>query len=205
MSKLVKGYIAIFRGAIINEGIRGDMTDVDIDSLGELTIWESENLHPGEKYVRFIPKQGDVGLQTSCGKITVEENIFRICTQKGENEYTFELLEHIQTVDFRMKLPERYLHICDGCGKREILTSKEAFDEGWDYPGPGGIYKTMPNYGFGALVPRTCGNCGIDKSLYWKLIMNKDEIKDSESILSENLKEILERIQDEPMSLLAEE
>lgn len=35
-----------------------------------------------------------------------------------------ETLTNIQTIDFRLRLPERFLHICNACGKREILSSK---------------------------------------------------------------------------------
>ena len=45
-------------------------------------------------------------------------------------------------------------HICEVCGKVEILTSKQAFDAGYDYPGEGAIYPTSI---FGVLSPRTCG------------------------------------------------
>ena len=196
MSKLVKGYLAIFREATINGEIRGDKLDAEIGSHGELTVWESENLHPGEKYIRFKPDDREVILQTSCGAITIEKDLFTIQTQNGENTYSFEILKNIQTIDFLVKLPEKYWHICCGCGKREILSSKEAFDEGWDYPGPDGIYASMPNHGFGVLAPRTCGKCTINQSLYWRIITGEG--------ISEKDKETLERIQDEPLSLINE-
>lgn len=28
----------------------------------------------------------------------------------------------------------KLIHICEVCGKTEILTPEEAFNEGWDYP-----------------------------------------------------------------------
>jgi hypothetical protein len=64
--------------------------------------------------------------------------------------------------------------------------SKEAFEQGWDYPGPDGTYKTMPNYGFRVMAVRTCGNCGIDSSLYWKIIKGGK--------LNDKVKEKMERI-----------
>lgn len=87
-----------------------------------------------------------------------------------------------------------FWHYCDGCGKKELLTSKEAFENGWDYPGVDGIYKSRRNYGFGCMAPRTCGNCGIDTSLYWKL-MNGENIGDEGNAA-------IERIKNEPMSLM---
>ena len=39
------------------------------------------------------------------------------------------------------------LHICEVCGRTEVLTPQEAFDKGWDYP---------PMMGsFGVVSPRT--------------------------------------------------
>lgn len=59
----------------------------------------------------------------------------------------------------------RLKYICESCGRTEIFEDpEEAFDEGWDYP---------PKMGkFGKISPRTCGNCGIENTLYWKLITN---------------------------------
>lgn len=38
------------------------------------------------------------------------------------------LLKPIQTIEFKMSPPHRFLHVCDGCGRREILSSREAFE-----------------------------------------------------------------------------
>ena len=100
-------------------------------------------------------------------EIDITSDRLTITTQGSANTYVFQLLEHVQTIDFRMRLPERYWHICDGCGKRELLSSKEAFEQGWDYPGPDGIYKENHNYGFGVIAPRTCGDCS---TYVWRLL-----------------------------------
>ncbi len=64
-----------------------------------------------------------------------------------------ELLESMNTRSF--------WHYCEVCGKKEYLTAQEAYDSGWDYP---------PNFGlFGMLSQRKCGDCGIDKTLWWKV------------------------------------
>lgn len=48
---------------------------------------------------------------------------------------------------------EKLLRICEVCGKEEVLTSDEAFEQGWDY---------LPRMGaFGIVSPRTCGSCPI--------------------------------------------
>lgn len=62
-----------------------------------------------------------------------------------------------------------------------------------------GIYKNKPGYGFGVLAPRTCGQCTIDKSLYWKLIVDKDA---PNYMKQEEIAKALERIRNEPMSLI---
>jgi len=84
-----------------------------------------------------------------------------------------------------------FLHICECCGKREILTAKEAFDAGWDYPGEGGL---LGEGSFGIVGPRTCGTCPMAKTLWWALVGEKKNVSD----LSENHLETLRRIQKEP-------
>ena len=83
-------------------------------------------------------------------------------------------------------------HICEVCGKTEILTPEEAFDQGWDYP---------PRMGsFGILSPRTCGDCTIDGTLWWKMMKGK-----SVSEFTEDEMKTLQRIMNEPESILVEE
>lgn len=54
---------------------------------------------------------------------------------------------------------------CEGCGKKEILTEKEAYESGWDYP---------PFMGqWGIVSPRTCGDCGIETTAYWQILHGK--------------------------------
>ena len=79
-------------------------------------------------------------------------------------------------------------HICENCGKEETLTSEQGFQQGWDYPPRMGM--------FGVLSPRTCGNCTIDTTLWWRVTC--EEIQD----LSEKDLKILNRILDEPESIL---
>lgn len=113
MSKLVNGYNAILISADVSVGNGIDCTKNDIGKTGQLTVWESENLHPGRKYIRFRPEDNSSEIQTACGDITISNNIFEIATQEGANKYRFKLIEHVQTIDFRMKMPERYWHICN--------------------------------------------------------------------------------------------
>jgi len=67
--------------------------------------------------------------------------------------------------DLDTETPREYE--CEGCGKKETLTERAAFDKGWDYP---------PFMGeWGIVSPRTCGNCGIDTTAYWYLITHAGE------------------------------
>jgi uncharacterized protein CbrC (UPF0167 family) len=80
-------------------------------------------------------------------------------------------------------------HICENCGKEEVLTSEEGFHKGWDYP---------PKMGaFGVISPRTCGDCGIETTLWWELTINKTPMEK----LSPKHHETLKRILDEPESI----
>lgn len=87
-----------------------------------------------------------------------------------------------------------FKHICEVCGKVEILTSKEAFTSGWDYPGIDGIYKSE---NFKVLTPRTCGQCGITETAWWALSVEGRDVDE----LSEMQKLALERILQEPENL----
>ena len=81
------------------------------------------------------------------------------------------------------------LHVCEVCGREEILTPDEAFDAGWDYPPRMGI--------FGVVSERTCGNCTIDKSAWWALTVEKKKLEE----LTPNQRAAVERILHEPESI----
>lgn len=60
---------------------------------------------------------------------------------------------------------KRFEHWCEGCGTTAILTSQEGFEAGWDFP---------PRMGaWGVVSPRTCGDCTIDRTLWWALTVEK--------------------------------
>lgn len=87
----------------------------------------------------------------------------------------------------------KLLHVCEVCGKEEILTPEEAFEQGWDYP---------PKMGsFGILSPRTCGDCLMIDTLWFRLLYRNLDINN----LSEKDKETLTRILNEPESILVKE
>jgi len=58
-----------------------------------------------------------------------------------------------------------FYHECEVCGLRLLLTPKIAYDGGWDYP---------PRMGqWGVISPRTCGNCGIEGTVWFALACEK--------------------------------
>lgn len=89
-----------------------------------------------------------------------------------------------------------FWHYCECCGKKAFITTKEAFDDGWDYP---------PRMGsFGLLGPRTCGECDITSTLYWKVQQQPLPIVVESMLTKEELK-TWRRIKKEPESLLIKE
>ena len=63
---------------------------------------------------------------------------------------------------------KRFEHWCEACGATEFLTPEEAFEAGWDFP---------PRMGaWGVVSPRTCGDCGINRTLWWALTVEKKDI-----------------------------
>lgn len=81
-------------------------------------------------------------------------------------------------------------HICEVCQKTVDMTSTEGFNEGWDYP---------PSMGaFGVVSPRTCGDCLVDKTLWWALTLGSVTVDK----LTETQLETLRRIQAEPASII---
>ena len=61
--------------------------------------------------------------------------------------------------------PERVWHLCEQCGRRELLTPQEAYDAGWDYPPRMGM--------FGIVGQRNCPRCLLHKSLWGRLVLEK--------------------------------
>lgn len=103
-------------------------------------------------------------------------------------------------------------YTCENCGRVEIYDDpEEAFQAGWDYP---------PRMGqFGVIGPRTCPNCAINTTLWWKLATGElsgiitsddtrkinDRIEFSARQLSDHDKQTMLRILGEPESIMVEE
>ncbi len=86
-----------------------------------------------------------------------------------------------------------FWHYCEVCGAKVFCTAQDAFNAGWDYP---------PQLGtFGFLGPRTCGECDITGTLYWKVQQQALPIV-VESMLTEEELKTWKRIKNEPESLL---
>ena len=84
-------------------------------------------------------------------------------------------------------------HVCEVCGKEEVLTPEEAFEKGWDYPPKMGM--------FGIVSPRTCGDCAMVDTIWWKLMYQNVKPED----LSDKDKLTLSRILSEPASILVDD
>ena len=117
------------------------------------------------------------------------EEADRIRIEEEEKRKRQELLDSMKE--------RKFWHYCEVCGKKKFLTAQEAFDGGWDYP---------PQIGrFGLLGPRTCGNCHLKDTLYWKIHQNKKLPIVCEGELSPEELVTWRRIKGEPESLLQDE
>lgn len=84
-------------------------------------------------------------------------------------------------------------HICEVCGREEILTPEEAFNAGWDYP---------PKMGsFGIVSQRTCPHCPVNKTAWWAIVVEHEH----PNALPDKQKAVINRILQEPESILVED
>ena len=84
---------------------------------------------------------------------------------------------------------EKLEHWCEVCDATEMLTSEEAFEAGWDFP---------PRLGaWGVVSPRTCGNCTIEKTLWWALVTENRSINDCTPHQRQVLARILNEVPDD--------
>lgn len=83
-------------------------------------------------------------------------------------------------------------HLCEVCGRDEILTPAEAYEAGWDYP---------PRMGqFGVVSPRTCPICPMTATVWAAITL---EQRSREDLTDEQL-DVVARILAEPMSIMVE-
>lgn len=110
----------------------------------------------------------------------------------GEDEAKRKRKELLESMNQRP-----FWHYCEVCGKKEFITAEEAFENGWDYP---------PNIGqFGLIGPRTCGDCQMTDTLYWKVSTQSELPLVMEERLTAEELVTWRRIKGEPESLLVEE
>lgn len=84
-------------------------------------------------------------------------------------------------------------HVCEVCGRDEILTPAEAYSAGWDYP---------PKMGaFGIISPRTCPTCPMSGTAWAALELDGY----TEDMLSDAQRAVVARILAEPASIMVEQ
>ncbi len=118
----------------------------------------------------------------------LEQESVRIWEEEEQERKRKELIASMNTRPF--------WHYCEVCGKKEYLTAQDAFDNGWDYPPYSGA--------FGLLGARTCGECLLTDTLFWKVQQQNPPILLEESLTPEEL-DTWRRIEAEPESLLAKD
>ena len=139
----------------------------------------------GIAVLRMEPSRPEI---VNKAKKELAEEAERIQAEEETNRKRKELMESMNTRPF--------WHYCEVCGKKEYITAQQAFDSGWDYP---------PTFGsFGQLLPRTCGNCTIEDTLYMKVMKQELPIV-VESKLTPEERRTWRRIKTEPESLLCDQ
>lgn len=118
----------------------------------------------------------------------LEEEAQKLKKDKEKREQRLALIESMNTRPF--------WHYCEVCGTKFFCTAQEAFDAGWNYPPQIGHFKL--------LGPRNCGKCSIMDTLFLKVQKQKFPIVIEKTLTEEELK-TLNRIKNEPESLLEEE
>jgi hypothetical protein len=79
-------------------------------------------------------------------------------------------------------------HICEVCGRDEVLDCDAAYRLGWDYP---------PRMGrFGVVSPRTCPHCAVG-TVWWAMVVEGYVPQ----MLSVEQRETITRILAEPLSI----
>lgn len=140
----------------------------------------------GKIQLRMEPARTEI-VEKAREELRIEAD--RIQKEEDEQRKKQELLDSMKE--------RKFWHYCEVCGRKEYLTAKEAFQDGWDYP---------PEIGqFRLLGPRTCGNCQLQDTLFWK-IHNQEGLP---IVCEDNLtpEELVtwHRIRKEPESLLSED
>lgn len=167
-----------------------------IDSIKRLraNAKEIEFPNPSEGFDEIYEvKNNDIKLRMDDPKPEIVDSAHKELSEeaqqmKQEEEKAKERLDLLESMNSRP-----FWHYCEVCGAKVFCTAQDAFNAGWDYP---------PQLGtFGFLGPRTCGECDITGTLYWKVQQQALPIV-VESMLTEEELKTWKRIKNEPESLL---
>lgn len=137
----------------------------------------------GEPILRMDPAQPEIVEEARKALATENEMLGQMAEDRKQYK---ELLESMNIRPF--------WHYCEVCGAKAYITADEAFKDGWDYPPQMGTFRL--------LGPRKCGNCSIEKTLYWKVNTQQSLPIVMESTLTSAERETWRRIRAEPESLL---
>lgn len=184
---------ALLESNISARGLAEDMNRI------KGTAMEMEFPNPAEGFDAIYEVVGDeIRLRmedprpeiVSKAKAELLEETARLRKESEDKRKRKELLESMDTRPF--------WHYCEVCGKKEYMTAAQAHDAGWDYP---------PSIGhFSLLGPRTCGDCPIESTLYFKVMACKKYPLPVviPSLLTPDEAVTWRRIRQEPDSLLEE-
>ncbi len=175
-------YIKLKRISKSLQGCKAEAEDIEFPNPAEGfdAIYEVVD---GEPRLRMEPAQPEIVEEARKALATENETLEEMA--EGRKQYK-ELLESMKIRPF--------WHYCEVCGAKAYITAEEAFKEGWDYPPKMGTFRL--------LGPRKCGNCGIEKTLYWKIHTQQSLPIVLENTLTPAEKETWQRIKGEPESLL---
>lgn len=153
--------------------------------------------NPSEGFDKIF-EVSDVGVQLRM--LPPNDQIIQLARKELEEEEVRvqrETEAEKERINLLASMSERpFWHYCECCGKKSFITAEQAFNEGWDYP---------PQIGsFGLLGPRTCGDCRITDTLYWKIQQQAIPIVIEQSLSDKDLT-TWKRIKSEPYSLLEED
>ena len=82
-----------------------------------------------------------------------------------------------------------FVHECEVCGLKVLLTPEISYSLGWDYP---------PRMGtWGIVTPRTCGNCGIEGTAWFALAALKTPIEELSDRQLETIHRIIKKEKEE--------
>lgn len=140
---------------------------------------------------------GEVRLRIDPPRPEILESAREELAKEGEKIFLEDEAKQQRVALLESMKERKFWHHCEGCGTKKFITAKEAFNDGWDYP---------PNVGyFGLLGPRTCGECLLEDTLFWKIntsgrlpIVLEEDLSPEELVT-------WRRIKGEPESLLCEE